>query len=383
MILAATTESIEAVLVAAATTTNPVYHVSYADLTVSTFVAGAFNGALNGTTSVTIVSAPAASTQRQVKYLSIFNADTVAHTVIVRHDTSGTERVMVRVALPVNSTLTWTPDAGWQLIPNAFASSFVDITTDQVITGKKSFVNANGIESTGLVGLASNFVDAGSGSGPINILFRDSSSPAASDFLGEVSFRGRDSVGGIHVYGSINGFLVDPTDGSEDGAISFGTISAGSNGTRFFIGAGAYTATATGGDQGVGTLNATAVYDDGVLICAPFNPEMSQADWDALVPEPVAVEGEPLPKKRKHRTAKRHFDMLAEGFRPGDYRAYLERLEADKALPGFITLKEARRRGLDKSNPDDKASITERLERMQLAVDYLAAAFVDYVKKHP
>lgn len=71
-------------------------------------------------------------------------------------------------------------------------------------------------KSTG-VELYSN--DTGSASGPIFSLHRDSSSPAAWDYLGVVQFNGEDSNSNKFAYASLVGRIVDPANGSTDGRI--------------------------------------------------------------------------------------------------------------------------------------------------------------------
>ena len=71
------------------------------------------------------------------------------------------------------------------------------------------------------------FTDPGATVGPIYDLFRDSSSPAASDILGRTTFNGRDSAGNKQEYGSIEAVISDPTSTSEDGALDFYATVAG------------------------------------------------------------------------------------------------------------------------------------------------------------
>lgn len=108
--------------------------------------------------------------------------------------------------------------------------------------------------------------DAGADVGPNLTLDRFSASPAASDNLAAIAFRGRDSTAAETNYATVYGIISDPTNGSEDGQLIIQTMIAGTNSDRLKIGAGVFTASATGGDQGVGTINATGVYDDGVLL---------------------------------------------------------------------------------------------------------------------
>lgn len=107
--------------------------------------------------------------------------------------------------------------------------------------------------------------DAGA-TGPQLILYHDSASPAASDTIGQYRFDGEDSAGNTETYAKWFGEIVDPTSTSEDGRIGAQTVIAGALATRLYIGHGAYTANATGGDKGADTINASAIYDDGVQL---------------------------------------------------------------------------------------------------------------------
>jgi len=113
MYLVATDQTIEAVSDATATTTEPTVVVDYVDITTTAFTPGASLTDLNGTTGVTIVSAPASSTTRQVKGINIFNADTVVHEIAVMHDDNGTSRTLIQTTMQPNETLVWTPELGW------------------------------------------------------------------------------------------------------------------------------------------------------------------------------------------------------------------------------------------------------------------------------
>lgn len=104
------------------------------------------------------------------------------------------------------------------------------------------------------------------GEGPSIDLYQDSQSPAAADTLGGIRFSGNDSGGNKTTYARVVGAIVDPTNGSEDGRIAFQTLVAGSHATRVRVEAGLYTLNATGGDKGLDSINASAVYDDNVLL---------------------------------------------------------------------------------------------------------------------
>lgn len=69
------------------------------------FTLGANDGALNGTTAVTVVAAPGAGVVRTAQTIFIYNADTAAVTVTVQLDNDGTDRILVKVTLAVGDTL--------------------------------------------------------------------------------------------------------------------------------------------------------------------------------------------------------------------------------------------------------------------------------------
>ena len=108
LVLDATTKSITVAMATTATTTNPSFVTAYSDDTGSAFTEGSSDGALNGSTQVTLVSAPAASTRRLVKTIYIENNDTVANTITVTYNNNGTLRNIVKVTLQVGDT--WSTD---------------------------------------------------------------------------------------------------------------------------------------------------------------------------------------------------------------------------------------------------------------------------------
>jgi len=108
LVLDSTSKSIQVVMSGAAATTNPDFVSTYSDNNGTTFVEGSLDGALNGTTAVTVVAAPAASTRRIVKSIYVENKDTAAITITVTYLNSATSRTIVRVTLQVGDT--WTTD---------------------------------------------------------------------------------------------------------------------------------------------------------------------------------------------------------------------------------------------------------------------------------
>lgn len=107
ILLDATTKSLELVLAGAITTSQLPYTVSYVELDATFAIAAASegDGTSNNTTAVTVVAAPASGKVRQVKYLTVYNADTVAATVTVRINNNATMRILVKTTLQVGDTL--------------------------------------------------------------------------------------------------------------------------------------------------------------------------------------------------------------------------------------------------------------------------------------
>jgi hypothetical protein len=108
LILDATTKSIVVAMSGAAATTNPDFTAAWADNNGTTFTEGATDGALNGTSSVTVVAAPASSTRRTVKTITVENKDTAAVTITVSYNNNSTLRTIAKVTLQVGDT--WTID---------------------------------------------------------------------------------------------------------------------------------------------------------------------------------------------------------------------------------------------------------------------------------
>lgn len=106
--------------------------------------------------------------------------------------------------------------------------------------------------------------DAGASAGPILVLDRNSASPANSDLLGNIPFKGRDNGAGTDTYADIVAKILDVTAASEDGALLLRTAVAGALTAIMTIGPGVQIGSPTGGDKGAGTLNAqNGLYDKG------------------------------------------------------------------------------------------------------------------------
>lgn len=91
-------------------------HASYVDVSGTTITPGRLNTAIASAATTTVVGSPAASTQRNVKLLSIYNSDASASdTITVQHTDGTTAIVLFKLSLPAGYTLTFVDGEGWQL----------------------------------------------------------------------------------------------------------------------------------------------------------------------------------------------------------------------------------------------------------------------------
>lgn len=95
------TDKIQVVLSGAITTVQLPCVASWQDIisTGMTLPQSSSQTNTNSTTAVDLVAAPAASTNRQVVHLSVYNADSVSATVTIQKDVSGTDYILVKALL--------------------------------------------------------------------------------------------------------------------------------------------------------------------------------------------------------------------------------------------------------------------------------------------
>ena len=100
-------------------------------------------------------------------------------------------------------------------------SNIVDDTTPQL--GGNLDLNSNDITGTGDISINGSATltstDAGSSAGPDLILYRNSSSPADGDYIGQIQFKGRQDGPGDEIYAKVTGKITDASNGTEDGLI--------------------------------------------------------------------------------------------------------------------------------------------------------------------
>ena len=95
-----------------------------------------------------------------------------------------------------------------------------------IITANSFSGPYNGTDIVG-TGITLTSTDAGSAAGPELKLFRNSASPANSDYLGQIKFAGESSTGVERNYAKITGKILSVTNGAESGILEFAHIKAG------------------------------------------------------------------------------------------------------------------------------------------------------------
>lgn len=135
MIQLKSTDSLQVLLAGAITTSQGVLYATFADIATdgSTFAPSPSSGATNSTTAVDWVAAPA-SGRRVVKYLSLYNADTVDMVATVRVVDNGTNRILGKFTLAAGERLEYADGFQVASVGGATVSS-VNGDTGAVIVG--------------------------------------------------------------------------------------------------------------------------------------------------------------------------------------------------------------------------------------------------------
>ena len=117
IILDTTTKTLELKLGGTVATNQLPFLTCYVDHVMSTsYTPAVQHGNSNGTNVVTILTAPASSVQRSLKYCNVRNRDTAAATVTVQLNDNGTVREVLSCTLQVNDTLFYSDTDNWSVI---------------------------------------------------------------------------------------------------------------------------------------------------------------------------------------------------------------------------------------------------------------------------
>lgn len=134
MLLDATTKSIRAFLSAAPSSNQPIYSVDFTENTDTTIVGKNSDGLLNGSTPVTLVAAPTSGIQRQVKTLTIYNADTSPITVTVEMLNGANQRTIIKRQVLTGQELQYEYSTGWT-VAQVSNSGVVSVTSNELSAG--------------------------------------------------------------------------------------------------------------------------------------------------------------------------------------------------------------------------------------------------------
>jgi hypothetical protein len=110
ILLTATTHALELQTSSSASTD---WTCSYVDMDASATTPASAQGNVASATTTTIAAAPASSTQRQIKHISVRNKGTVAQTITLKKDVSATEYTIFTATLGAGEGAEYTDGKGW------------------------------------------------------------------------------------------------------------------------------------------------------------------------------------------------------------------------------------------------------------------------------
>lgn len=155
MILDTTSKTIEVILGGAITTNQLEITADWVDTQNGlTFAPGGTLLLTNGVTAVTAVASPAANTQRQVKAITVYNADTVNAVVTVRLFDGTNRRRHVVVTLTPGQSLVFTPEGGWSILASTRGQIPGTTTNDTASAGNVGEIISTSLASGSAVSVS-------------------------------------------------------------------------------------------------------------------------------------------------------------------------------------------------------------------------------------
>lgn len=148
-------KSLEIVLGEAMTTADCDITASYAVVGAGLFTLAEADTVSDGTAAVTVVGAPVAGQQRQVKEVTFFNNDTVTHQLILRVNHAGTMRIIASRSIPPNGDFRYVSDLGVAASASAPAV-LVESGSAETISAMTAAATLDGTEQVPLVQGGSN-----------------------------------------------------------------------------------------------------------------------------------------------------------------------------------------------------------------------------------
>jgi len=145
LILGDTNDTLEVVTASAVSTIN--VYAAWADITSTTITPGMTNSLVTTATTTTVVAAPAASTQRQVKMLTVYNSHASSSNAISVQVYDGTNRaVLIKYTLLAGETLQWSEDENFRILDavgNIKGLAFKTPNGDSLVNDTYDAINVN------------------------------------------------------------------------------------------------------------------------------------------------------------------------------------------------------------------------------------------------
>ena len=154
MIILTSTDKIQVLLGSSVTTNQLECFASYRDTTSSTITPGSTYSLTNNTTPVDLIGSPAASTQRVVDYISVYNADVGTEDVTIRYDVSGTSYILIKATLLPNEKLEYQEGIGFKslaidgALKQGSEMGYNTLSGYSITNLSADVVNANAVQNT-------------------------------------------------------------------------------------------------------------------------------------------------------------------------------------------------------------------------------------------
>jgi hypothetical protein len=114
-----TTNDILQIVLGGSVTTNQLQCVtSYKIFTTSATTDGKVAINTNNTTDVALAGAPSSGQVYDIQNINVYNNDTVAQTVTIKLDVSGTETILYKGVIGIGDVISWSGEGGWKNTTN-------------------------------------------------------------------------------------------------------------------------------------------------------------------------------------------------------------------------------------------------------------------------
>lgn len=167
MILLKSTDTLQVLLAGTVTASQAVLYAAFNDLATdgSTIAPSNSNGTTNNTTAVSWVGSPATDKVRQVKYLSLYNADTASIIATVRINDGTNTRILVKFTLASGERAAYIEGSGFVVFASDGSPKGGAVTSINGLTGAVTLTGANVAEPVSALTISSGAVAINCGLG--------------------------------------------------------------------------------------------------------------------------------------------------------------------------------------------------------------------------